>query len=44
MRKSLASLLGTEEQNIGITATSGEGLTEAGKGNAISVLVVLTVA
>lgn len=43
MRSSLASLLGTGGQNIGITATSGEGLTEAGKGNAISVLAVLTV-
>lgn len=43
MRSSLASLLGTDAQNIGITATSGEGLTEAGKGNAISVLAVLNV-
>lgn len=43
MRKSLAALLGTDEHNIGITATSGEGLTEAGKGNAISVLAALTV-
>lgn len=43
MRSSLASMLNTDGQNIGITATSGEGLTEAGKGNAISVLAVLTV-
>ena len=43
MRNSLSSLLDTDGQNIGITATSGEGLTEAGKGNAISVLAVLTV-
>ena len=43
MRKSLALLLGTDERNIGITATSGEGLTEAGKGNAIFVFAVLTV-
>lgn len=43
MRDSLSSLLNTDRQNIGITATSGEGLTEAGKGNAISVLAVLTV-
>ena len=42
MRKSLASLLETEEKNIGITATSGEGLTEAGKGKGISVIAVLT--
>ena len=43
MRNSLSALLETDGQNIGITATSGEGLTEAGKGNAISVLAVLTV-
>lgn len=43
MRSSLSSLLKTDGCNIGITATSGEGLTEAGKGNAISVLAVLTV-
>jgi 2-C-methyl-D-erythritol 2,4-cyclodiphosphate synthase len=43
MRNSLSSLLNTDGHNIGITATSGEGLTEAGKGNAISVLAVLTV-
>lgn len=43
MRRSLSSLLETDGQNIGITATSGEGLTEAGKGNAIAVLAVLTV-
>ena len=43
MRKSLATLLQTDEKNIGITATSGEGLTEAGKGNGISVFAALTV-
>ena len=43
MRSSLASLLKTDEKNIGITATSGEGLTEAGKGNGIFVFAVLTV-
>ncbi len=43
MRRSLSSLLGTAEKNIGITATSGEGLTEAGKGNGIFVFAVLTV-
>ncbi len=42
MRQSLASLLHTDERNIGITATSGEGLTEAGKGNGIFVFAVLT--
>ncbi|MDO5476873.1 MAG: hypothetical protein Q4F43_07160 [Eubacteriales bacterium] len=39
----MASLLKTEEKNIGITATSGEGLTEAGKGNGIFVFALLTV-
>ena len=43
MRRSLASLLKTNERNIGITATSGEGLTEAGRGNGIFVFAVLTV-
>ncbi len=43
MRRSLSSLLKTDEKNIGITATSGEGLTEAGKGNGIFVFAVLTV-
>ena len=43
MRGSLSSLLKTNGRNIGITATSGEGLTEAGKGNAISAFAVLTV-
>lgn len=44
MRSSLAGLLHTSEKNIGITATSGEGLTEFGKGNGISVFAVITVA
>ena len=43
MRRSLASLLHTDESNIGITAISGEDLTEVGKGNGISVFAVLTV-
>ena len=43
MRRSLAALLHTDEKNIGITASSGEGLTEAGKGNGISAFAVLTV-
>lgn len=42
MRTSLASLLGTGENNIGITATSGEGLTEVGRGDGIAVFAVLT--
>ena len=43
MRRSLSTLLETDEKNIGITATSGEGLTEAGKGNGIFVFAMLTV-
>ena len=43
MRRSLSTLLDTDESSIGITATSGEGLTEAGKGNGIFVFAVLTV-
>ena len=43
MRRSLAAMLGTDEKNIGITATSGEELTEFGKGNGINVLAVITV-
>lgn len=43
MRKNIARILQIEENCVGITATTGEGLTEAGKGNGISVLVCLTV-
>ena len=32
----------TDENNIGITATSGEGLTEVGRGSGIAVFAVLT--
>lgn len=44
MRKSIAKVLNIEENCVGITATTGEGLTEFGKGNGISVFVCLTVA
>jgi len=43
MRKSIAKILDIEETSVGITATSGEGLTEFGKGKGISVFVCLTV-
>ena len=43
MRKQIASILQIQENCIGITATSGEGLTEFGKGKGISVLACLTV-
>lgn len=43
MRKNLARILNIGENCIGITATSGEGLTEAGKGNGINVFTCITV-
>ncbi len=42
MRSNIARILNISENNIGITATSGEGLTEFGKGNGISVFVCMT--
>lgn len=42
MRKQIAGLLGVEPSAIGITATTGEGLTDCGKGLGISVLCILT--
>lgn len=43
MRNNIARILQVEENCVGITATTGEGLTEFGKGNGISVFVCLTV-
>ena len=43
MRENIASILNISKNCVGITATSGEGLTEFGKGNGISVFVCLTV-
>ena len=43
MRKNIARILNINENSVGITATTGEGLTEFGKGNGISVFVILTV-
>ena len=43
MRATLARILNLEETSIGITATTGEGLTECGKGNGISVFACITV-
>ena len=43
MRKSIASLLNISERSVGITATSGEELTEFGKGNGIHVFCCVTV-
>lgn len=42
MREKIAELLGVESAAIGITATTGEGLTDCGKGLGISVLCILT--
>ncbi len=42
MRKHLAECLETNLSNVAITATSGERLTEFGKGNGIQVLAILT--
>ena len=43
LRQSLSNILGISQDSIGITATSGEGLTEFGKGNGIQVFSCLTV-
>ena len=43
MRKNIARILNVSENSVGITATTGEGLTEFGKGNGISVFSVITV-
>ena len=43
MRKNIAKILEIKENCIGITATSGEGLTEFGKGNGINVFACITV-
>lgn len=42
MRRTIANLLSVGEKNIGITATTGEGLTECGKENGIFVTVLLS--
>lgn len=43
MRNNIARILDIDEKSVGITATTGEGLTEFGKGNGISVFACLTV-
>jgi len=42
MRHNIARILEIEENCVGITATTGEGLTEFGKGNGISVICIIT--
>ncbi len=43
MKASLSELLGLNKEDIGITATSGEGLTAFGCGEGIQVLCIVTV-
>ncbi len=43
MRAALARLVGLEKEDIGMTATTGEGLTGPGRGEGIAVLCILTV-
>ena len=43
MRKNIARILNISDNQIGITATTGEGLTEFGKGNGINVFTCITV-
>jgi 2-C-methyl-D-erythritol 4-phosphate cytidylyltransferase/2-C-methyl-D-erythritol 2,4-cyclodiphosphate synthase len=42
MKASVAALLGISAQQVGITATTGEGLTAFGRGEGISVFCILT--
>ena len=43
MRNSIASLLGLNSDHVGITATTGEGLTSFGRGEGIQVFAIITV-
>ena len=43
LKESLSSILGIDKENIGITATSGEGLTEFGKGEGIQCFAIVGV-
>lgn len=43
LRKSISSLLGIPENCVGITATTGEGLTQFGQGNGVQVFSCVTV-
>jgi len=42
MKKSIANLLDIEEKDVGITATTGEGLTDFGKGLGIQCFCIVT--
>lgn len=43
MRDNISRILNISKENIGITATTGEELTEVGKGKGISVICIITV-
>ena len=43
MRNNIARILNITPSQVGITATTGEGLTEFGKGNGISTFSIITV-
>jgi len=43
MKKNIAKLCHIDETNIGITATTGEGLTAFGKGEGIQAITIITV-
>jgi 2-C-methyl-D-erythritol 2,4-cyclodiphosphate synthase len=43
MRKNIARLLDTDENSVGITATTGEGLTAFGQGKGIQSICIVTV-
>ncbi|BBB22888.1 2-C-methyl-D-erythritol 2,4-cyclodiphosphate synthase [Abyssogena phaseoliformis symbiont OG214] len=43
MKFSISKLLDIVSEDVGITATTGEGLTESGKGNGIQVFSIITV-
>jgi 2-C-methyl-D-erythritol 2,4-cyclodiphosphate synthase len=43
MKKNIARVIGIDQSCIGLTATSGEGLTEVGKGMGIAVFSIITV-
>lgn len=44
MRENISRILGIQANQVGITATTGEGLTSFGKGEGVSVFCVVTVA